>query len=157
MLDEPTSSLDLSVRAGILELLEEIRAETGAAMLFISHDLGTVRLISQRVAVLYLGQVVEEGPADRLFEAPEHPYTQALLSAHMPADPGHVVRRHVLEGEVPSPIDLPPGCPFQTRCPLVRPECRTGTIVPDRLAEDHRVRCIRVTTGDNRLPLKETA
>ncbi|WP_417724286.1 ABC transporter ATP-binding protein [Salipiger sp.] len=157
VLDEPTSSLDLSVRAGILELLEQIRAETQAAMLFISHDLGTVRLISQRVAVLYLGQVVEEGPAETLFEAPEHPYTQALLSAHMPADPDHVVHRHVLEGEVPSPIDLPPGCPFQTRCPLVLPACRAGTIVPDRLADDHRVRCVRVATGDNKLPVKEPA
>ena len=104
MLDEPTSSLDLSVRAGILELLQEIRDETQAGFLFISHDLGTIKLISDEIAVLYLGRVVEQMPKEKLFEAPSHPYSQALLSAHLPSDPNEKLNKFTLAGEIPSPI-----------------------------------------------------
>lgn len=159
VLDEPTSSLDLSVRAGILDLLAEIRAETGTAMLFISHDLGTVRIISDRIVVLYLGSVVEEAPADRLFADPAHPYTQSLLSAHLPADPTVRLNRHVLEGEVPSPIDLPTGCAFHTRCPVAIPACRTtvpGSIAPGG-ATGHMARCLRIADGANKIAARETA
>lgn len=110
ILDEPTSSLDLSVRAGILELLQELRVETEAGFLFISHDLGTIKLVSDRIAVLYLGHVVEEVPKDKLFSNPSHPYSQSLLSAHLPSDPDANLQRLTLQGEIPSPINLPPGC-----------------------------------------------
>ena len=123
ILDEPTSSLDLSVRAGILELLQELRVETEAGFLFISHDLGTIKLVSDRIAVLYLGHVVEEVPKDKLFSNPSHPYSQSLLSAHLPSDPDANLQRLTLQGEIPSPINLPPGCSFHTRCPVAVPEC----------------------------------
>jgi len=150
VLDEPTSSLDLSVRAGILELLAELRAETKVAMLFISHDLGTVRLISDRIVVLYLGSIVEYAGAREVFERPAHPYTQALISAHLPPDPQATVTRHVLEGEIPSPIDLPPGCLFSTRCPLAVDRCRREG--PDMLTvgdASHRAACLRIPEGGN--------
>jgi oligopeptide/dipeptide ABC transporter ATP-binding protein len=140
VLDEPTSSLDLSVRAGILQLLEELRRELGVAMLFISHDLETLELVSDRILVLYLGRLVEEAPSRSLFAAPVHPYTQALLSAA--AEPGAARReRIVLKGEVPSPADPPSGCRFRTRCPRAAPRCGAE---PPALAEagpGHRVAC----------------
>ncbi|WP_332461140.1 ABC transporter ATP-binding protein [Acuticoccus mangrovi] len=154
VLDEPTSSLDLSVRAGILELLAELRRELGVAMLFISHDLGTVKLISDRIIVLYLGTIVEEGPASLVFGAPAHPYTQALMSAHLPPNPRAPLKRHVLEGEVPSPINLPKGCRFASRCPVALPECSDS--LPPLVAtgeEDRRAACIRIADGGNRLNL----
>ncbi|MBL8835618.1 MAG: ABC transporter ATP-binding protein [Alphaproteobacteria bacterium] len=149
--DEPTSSLDLSVRAGILELLHELRTETGAAMLFITHDLGTVKLISDRVLVLYLGRIVEEAPTGAIFERGAHPYTQALMSAHLPPDPSVRLRRHVLEGEIPSPIGLPPGCGFASRCPLAVERCRTLSPPLEALGPSHRAACLRIAEGANRL------
>ena len=124
VLDEPTSSLDLSVRAGILELLDAIRKETGVALLLISHDLETVELMTQRLLVLYLGKVVEQGPTREIFNNPAHPYTQTLMSAHLPADPKAVLSRLPTVGEIPSPLNLPSGCLFSSRCPLVRPQCQ---------------------------------
>ncbi len=158
VLDEPTSSLDLSVRAGILDLLAEIRDETRMAMLFISHDLATIRLISDRIVVLYLGSVVEEASAEGLFQTPAHPYSQALLSAHMPADPEVKLARHLLEGEVPSPINLPPGCSFHTRCPVAIGACRTTVPQPVAVGStDHTARCIRIQDGGNLISRRETA
>ncbi|WP_431281391.1 ABC transporter ATP-binding protein [Humitalea sp. 24SJ18S-53] len=151
VLDEPTSSLDLSVRAGILDLLAELRAETGTAMIFISHDLGTVKLICDRILVLYLGTVVEESPAAALFADPVHPYAQALISAHLPADPAAVLHRHVLEGDVPSPINLPPGCGFSGRCPVAIPRCATIAPGLDPVSPDHRAACLRIADGGNRI------
>lgn len=124
VLDEPTSSLDLSVRAGIIELLAEIRADTGAAMLFISHDIGTLRLLCDSIAVLYLGSIVEYGPMQEVFSRPRHPYTQTLISAYLPTDPSVRLNRHKLVGEVPSPINRPTGCSFSTRCPVAVQRCR---------------------------------
>lgn len=157
VLDEPTSSLDLSVRAGILELLAEIRQETQAAMLFISHDLGTVKIISDRIVVLYLGKIVEEASAAQLFETPAHPYSQSLLSAHMPADPTAVLHRHVLEGEVPSPINLPSGCAFHTRCPVAIDACRSTVPAPQTVTTGHTASCLRIPEGGNRITAKDTA
>jgi oligopeptide/dipeptide ABC transporter ATP-binding protein len=154
VLDEPTSSLDLSVRAGILELLQELREKTGAAMLFISHDLGTVRLVSDTILVLYLGHIVEAGPMDKVFDDPQHPYTQTLLSAHLPADPTVKLKRHLLKGEIPSPINMPPGCPFSTRCPLVRDDCKKS--VPPLAAigdSGQQAACVRIAEGTNKVPL----
>ncbi|MBX9595716.1 MAG: ATP-binding cassette domain-containing protein [Roseomonas sp.] len=159
VLDEPTSSLDLSVRAGILDLLAELKAETGAAMMFISHDLGTVKLISDRILVLYLGSVVEYAPTAQVFADAAHPYSQALMSAHLPADPDAVLKRHVLQGEIPSPINLPPGCHFASRCPVAVPRCRTETPPLDPVAGDatHQAACLRIKEGANRIPALEDA
>jgi oligopeptide/dipeptide ABC transporter ATP-binding protein len=156
VLDEPTSSLDLSVRAGILDLLAEIRAETGAAMVFITHDLATLRVIADRVAVLYLGRVLEEGPTATVMDSPAHPYTQALLSAHLPADPAVRPRRIRLEGEIPSPIDRPVGCPFQTRCPLVEPRCRLNQPPLLKAGPDQHAACVRVADATNRIGITGT-
>jgi peptide/nickel transport system ATP-binding protein len=129
VLDEPTSVLTPDARAELVALLREVQARTGAAFLFISHDLTTVAAISHRVAVMYLGQIVEEGETARIFAAPRHPYTRALIAAHLSEDPHD---RRVdrpdparLEGEIPSPIDLPPGCALATRCPHVMDRCRS--------------------------------
>ena len=152
VLDEPTSSLDLSVRAGILELLAEIRHQSKAAMLFISHDLGTVRLISDRIVVLYLGAIVETAPTEILFSKPAHPYTQSLLSAHLPTDPTATLARHSLEGEVPSPIQLPTGCTFHTRCSVAIERCRREVPAAEFLeSPDHVATCFRISDGGNRI------
>lgn len=149
VLDEPTSSLDLSVRAGILELLQELRAETEVAFLFISHDLGTIKLISDRIAVLYLGHVVEEVPKEKLFSEPSHPYTQSLLSAHLPSDPNEKLQRLTLQGEIPSPINLPTGCSFHTRCPVAIDSCQSNVPVSDEVSPGHMVSCLRLVDGQN--------
>lgn len=152
VLDEPTSSLDLSVRAGILELLVELRAATGAAILFITHDLATLRLIADRVAVMYLGRIVEEGPSEAVFRGPLHPYTQALLSAHLSADPAIRPHRVRLSGEIPSPLNRPPGCPFATRCPLAEPRCATAPPAMFEAGPGHRAACLLVPEGSHIIP-----
>jgi oligopeptide/dipeptide ABC transporter ATP-binding protein len=141
--DEPVSALDVSVGAEILALLRMLRAERGLAMLFVSHDLGAVRALCDRVAVLYLGRVMEEAPSEVLFRAPLHPYTRALLSAS-PARPGRARGpRIVLRGEIPSPAAPPSGCVFRTRCPHAQPRC-AETVPPLRpLAPVHHVACVR--------------
>ena len=152
ILDEPTSSLDLSVRAGILELLQELRVETEAGFLFISHDLGTIKLVSDRIAVLYLGHVVEEVPKDKLFSNPSHPYSQSLLSAHLPSDPDANLQRLTLQGEIPSPINLPPGCSFHTRCPVSVPECKSTRPKTEEISPMHMASCLRLRDGGNIIP-----
>ena len=123
--DEAVSALDVSVQAQILNLLREIQQETGVAYVFISHNLGVVRFLADRVAVMYLGRVVELATREDLFAAPRHPYTAALLSAIPEPDLSQRGRRRVLEGDLPSPIDPPPGCPFHLRCPRAADRCRT--------------------------------
>ena len=152
ILDEPTSSLDLSVRAGILELLQELRVETEAGFLFISHDLGTIKLVSDRIAVLYLGHVVEEVPKDKLFSNPSHPYSQSLLSAHLPSDPDANLQRLTLQGEIPSPINLPPGCSFHTRCPVAVPQCKSTRPKTEEISPMHMASCLRLRDGGNIIP-----
>jgi len=114
--DEPTSALDVSVQAAILNLLADLQGEKGVTYLFISHDLGVVRYLSDRIAVLYLGRLMEVGDAETVFNPPHHPYTEALLSA-VPTLEGEERPRIRLEGEIPSPADPPSGCVFHTRCP----------------------------------------
>ncbi len=129
--DEAVSALDVSVQAQIINLLMELKEKYRLSYLFISHDLSVVRFVSERIAVMYLGRVVEEGSADAVLEQPRHPYTQALISA-VPVPGGERSQRTVLSGELPSPARPPSGCPFHPRCPRVMPQCRTAFPVERR-------------------------
>jgi peptide/nickel transport system ATP-binding protein len=140
--DEATSSLDVSVQAQIINLLKELQGEFGLSYLFITHDLSVVKYLADRVSVMYLGRIVEEGTRQDIFDAPAHPYTQALLSAIPQVDQATGRRRIVLSGDVPSPIDPPAGCHFHPRCPHARPECRAAYPDSVSLSQTHTCRCI---------------
>ena len=131
ILDEAVSALDKSVEAQVINLLLDLKTEFGLTYVFISHDLNVVRYMSDRVMVMYLGQVAEIGPADALFEAPAHPYTRALLSSMPSMDPDHRTEEVPLAGDPPNPINPPAGCRFHPRCPLAAPVCSTQ--VPERV------------------------
>jgi peptide/nickel transport system ATP-binding protein len=123
LLDEPTSALDVSVQAHVLNLLKDLQDRLGLTYLFISHNLAVVRFMADRLAIMYLGRIVEEGAAEVLFNAPEHPYTQMLLENVPDLENPHR-DREVKAFEIPSPLDLPPGCTFHPRCPLATDRCR---------------------------------
>ena len=141
--DEPTSALDLSTRSEILNLLLELQETMGVACLLISHDFATIGHLSHRIAVMYLGRVVEEGPAEVISSTPKHPYAQAMVSAVPVADPMAQIgkSRIALAGEIPSPITPPPGCHFHTRCPFATEYCREVTPELRDVSDGHRVAC----------------
>ncbi|MGY5812130.1 ABC transporter ATP-binding protein [Rhizobium sp. LEGMi198b] len=139
--DEAVSALDVSVKAQIVNLLQDIQRKTGLSLLFISHDLAIVEHLTHRVAVMYLGKVVEEGERKAIFGSPQHPYTQALLSAVPVVAAADKRQRILLRGDIPSPVKPPSGCRFHTRCPFATERCRSEVPELRSVGRDHRVAC----------------
>ena len=145
VLDECTSSLDPTARAQVIDLLIDLQNQLGISYLFISHDLTTVRYISKYVAVMYLGRIVEQGRTEDIFVRPRHPYTRALLGSVFEADPAKRHEVTVLRGEIPSPINLPTGCYFYSRCPIAKAECQRAFPPFEFIGDGHMVACYRAT------------
>jgi oligopeptide/dipeptide ABC transporter ATP-binding protein len=144
----------------VLEVLLELQQEMRLTYLLISHDLSTIAAFSDEVAVMYLGLIVETGTARQVLSAPAHPYTQALLSASLAPDPSARRQRHLLEGEIPSAIDVIAGCPFASRCPLAMDACRVARPTERPVTDHHRAACVRIDDSSNYLelaPLSERA
>ncbi|NIN52295.1 MAG: ATP-binding cassette domain-containing protein [Nitrososphaeria archaeon] len=139
--DEPVSALDVSVQAQILNLMRELQRNLELAYLFISHDLTVVKYMSEKIAVMYLGRIIEEGPSEEVFQHPKHPYTKSLLSSVPIPDPSLKMKRIILKGDVPSPINIPTGCPFHPRCYMAQEIC--GKEVPhlEKVAPLHHSSC----------------
>ena len=139
--DEPVSALDVSIQAQVINLMADLQQQLGLTYIFIAHDLSVVRQVSTRTAVMYLGQIVEEAPTRELFQRPAHPYSAALLSTNPAIDPERRARRIVLQGEIPSVVNPPPGCRFHTRCPVAQGRCSTDAPPLTDIGTQRRVRC----------------
>ncbi|MGB4358803.1 MAG: ABC transporter ATP-binding protein, partial [Rhodoferax sp.] len=148
--DEPVSALDVSIKAQILELLGELKAEFNLTYIFVSHDIAAVGHLADRIAVMYLGEIVEIGRTLDIINSPQHPYTQALLSAVPRLVPAKERTRTVLSGDLPSPLNPPSGCKFHTRCPVALPECsgQSPRLKPLHLQAMHSVACLRSDTRE---------
>lgn len=142
--DEPVSALDVSIQAQVLNLMQDLQEQYKLTYLFISHDLSVVEMISDRIGVMYLGTIVETAPKADLYAHPEHPYTQALLSAVPIADPTREKKRIILKGDLPSPVNPPKGCLFHTRCPYCTEKCKTERPEFKEISNGHFVKCHRV-------------
>lgn len=141
ILDEPVSALDVSIRAQVMNLLKSLQQQYNVAFLLIAHNLATVRYMAHHTAVMYLGEIVEQGETERLFKNPLHPYTKALFSAALPSHPDLIREDIVLAGEVPSPLNPPSGCRFHTRCPFAMEKCSTEVPEYKQVDSDHGVSC----------------
>ena len=141
ILDEPVSALDVSIRAQVMNLLKELQQQYNVAFLLIAHNLATVRYMAHHTAVMYLGEIVEQGETEKLFKDPLHPYTKALFSAALPSHPDLIREDIVLAGEVPSPLNPPSGCRFHTRCPFAMEKCSTEVPEYKQVDSDHGVSC----------------
>jgi oligopeptide/dipeptide ABC transporter ATP-binding protein len=141
VLDEPVAALDVSIQAQVLNLLEDLRQELGLTMLFVAHELSVVKHMSHRVAVMYLGKIVELGTRDEIFGGPRHPYTQSLLAAVPRLGTGKRRRQAVLKGDIPTPYNIPSGCRFQSRCPKAQAICRTVAPPSVNLSKTHAADC----------------
>ena len=146
--DEPVSALDVSIQAQILNLMLDLQDQLGLTYMFITHDLSVVKYISNDILVMYLGQMVEKAPADKLFTKPLHPYTQALLSAIPVPDPDQAMNRISMKGELTSPVNPGIGCRFAKRCPYACPDCTAQDMVIQEAEEEHFVTCLRVQRGE---------
>jgi oligopeptide/dipeptide ABC transporter ATP-binding protein len=140
--DEPVSMLDVSIRAEILNLLNELRQQHNITILYITHDLATAGIFTDRMAVMYLGRIVELGPTEAVLTSPRHPYTQALVSVIPAPNPRRRKKQVILKGEVPNSIDLPTGCRFHPRCPQVKEDCKRIDPQPVQVGEDHQAVCL---------------
>jgi oligopeptide/dipeptide ABC transporter ATP-binding protein len=139
--DEPVSALDVSIRSQVINILQDIQEKEGTAYLFISHDMATVKHMADRLAVMYLGKIMELAPKDRFFAGPQHPYSHALLSAVPASHPRLKRERILLSGDPPSPMAIPPGCRFHPRCPIAQDRCRIEVPEPRDVAPGHTVAC----------------
>lgn len=139
--DEPVSALDVSIQAQVLNLLKELQQKLGLTYLFISHDLSVVKYISDRIAIMYLGRIVEMGNSREIYKNPMHPYTKALFSAIPPENPLEKKKSILLEGEIPSPLNLPPGCAFSSRCPSCMERCKREVPELKEVGEGYKVSC----------------
>jgi peptide/nickel transport system ATP-binding protein len=147
--DEPTTALDVMVQAQVLRLLKDLQATFGLAVLFITHDLSTLRAVCRRLAVMYAGRIVEDGPSGEVFAAPAHPYTRALAAAFpVIGDPAFRMAPAGLPGDPPDPRELPSGCPFHPRCPVMRPVCPRTAVELWRAGPDRRAACVEVLEGE---------
>ncbi len=144
ILDEPSAGLDLSVQATVLGVFNELRREFGLTYLFVSHDLSVVQRMCGRVAIMYLGRIVEEGATERIYGAPAHPYTRALLAAAPRLEPGSLETTPALPGDPPSPVDVPSGCAFRTRCAFAQPACAERRPAMEAVGPDHAAACFRL-------------
>jgi oligopeptide/dipeptide ABC transporter ATP-binding protein len=142
--DEPVSMLDVSIRAEILNLLRELRQKRGVSILFITHDLSTVAYFADRIAVMYLGRMVENGSTEQVLKSPRHPYTKALLSVVPVPNPRLRRERIILQGETPNAADIPPGCRFHPRCPIAKDECMRIDPPSITIGETHQAACLFV-------------
>jgi oligopeptide/dipeptide ABC transporter ATP-binding protein len=155
--DESVSALDVSVQAQIINLLQELKQKLSLTYLFISHDLRVVKFISDRIMVLYLGEVMEIAPSSTLFAEPKHPYTRSLIGSISKGDPRHRDERKILEGEIPNPMNAPKGCPFSSRCPVAIERCHTEKPTLRTVGKDHAAACLLLSqpmqsdtkTGEN--------
>lgn len=144
ILDEPVSALDVSVQSQVLNLLDDLQEEFNLSYLFIAHDLSVVKHVSDYIGVMYLGHIVEQGPADEIYSNPKHPYTQALISAIPEIDPDKRKERILLTGDLPSPANPPTGCPFHTRCPIAQEACKTTKPKYKEVSQNHFAACLLI-------------